>query len=153
LISQIRDVFQKAYEPKLKGVQWYVEGFLYPEETILRVGFGKPNQLKHHHYILSWNSTSESQMTAQLYQAIDHLDHIMSEHISGDQSDLPREWKLLTKKIEGGDCYFQYSTENLTLEKLANELLGILDSDGLTHGDWPSEPADDGASKSPKLTD
>jgi hypothetical protein len=135
LIAEITEVFQKAFASKLKGAQWYIEGFIYPGETILRVGFGKPNQLKHHHYMLSWNTSSETQLTTQIHQAVDYLDQIISEHISGDQTDFPREWKLVKTSIEGGESYFRYSTENLALEKLANELLGISDSNGLTHGD------------------
>jgi len=136
LKAQITAVFESAFKSKLKEVKWYVEGFIYPSETILRVGFGKKNQLKHHHYLLSWDTNQDSQLTAQVYQAIDYLDQIISEHITGVQTDLPRHWKPVKTQIKTNGCYFKYSTENLELEEMANQLLGEPKDQGLTQGNW-----------------
>lgn len=136
LIAQIHAVFQKAFAKKLKGFEWFVEGQIYPGETLLRVGFGQKQSLRHRHYILSWDTTPESQLIEQVHQAVDFLDTLISEHIAGELKDLPRDWKPIKTPIEAANCYFQYSTENLNLERLADQLLGQESESKLTQGDW-----------------
>jgi len=142
LVAQIIQAFEQAFKAKLKGVHWYTQGFIYPEETILRIGFGKPNQLKHHHYMLSWDSRSDSPLTEQIHSAIDFIDQIISDHISGEQRDFPRAWKEVKTQIKSGASYFQYSTENLDLEGKADKLLGKSE-EGLAQGDWSMKSQDE----------
>jgi hypothetical protein len=57
LKKNLQEAFSESFHNELKKkTQWFIDGYLYPEEILIRVGFGQKDALKHHHYLLSWNT-------------------------------------------------------------------------------------------------
>lgn len=135
LTAEITSVFQQAY-PQIKDTKWYIEGYIYPEEFILRVGYGRNKSLKQSHFFLSWDRSDNQNLVDEIHLAVDLVDQIIGDYLKNEERpDLPTSWKALSDKSFEKPLYFIFSTENKDLEDQANSLLGQ-SQDTLTGGDW-----------------
>ena len=146
-VSQITQVFQDVFGKHLNKAKLVVEGRIYSEEVLLRVGFLEKGRLKQNNFEVSMNYNFEKQDAVErIHDSIDAAAALMTEFFEAseeDELDLPRIWKEIDfgkKKI-----YVQYSTVNTDLEAQGDALLGM-DEESLVKGDDEddSENDDDG---------
>ncbi|MCS6838948.1 MAG: hypothetical protein NZ480_08885 [Bdellovibrionaceae bacterium] len=162
LLWEIQQTFQSAFKSQLPEEEWFVEGFLYPEEMILSVGFGHPKRLKHHHFMLSWdleeNSTkdvdkdnpqeAQSNTTVigkrhlqQIFEGVDLINILFTEYLqhADEDPEPPLYWTPLPIPNQLPQCFYQFSSKNNLLEAQANQILGISSHSSFLEGDWDSD--------------
>ena len=131
--TQIQIVFEKNFQKELGGARLIVEGRLYPQEILLRVGYAEPGRLVQNNFEVSMDYVPEDENAAlkTIHLCVDVAASLLTEHFESDgELEIPTIWTEFP--FEDYKVWLQFSTENTTLEKQANELLGELD-DSLVH--------------------
>ncbi len=131
--SQIQSVFEQNFQKELKNSKVIVEGRLYPQEIVLRVGYLEAGRLTQHNFEVSVDYQSESENAAleKIHLCVDVAASLLTEHFeAGGDLEIPGQWTEFP--FEDQKVWLQSSTENSDLEKQANELLGDWD-DSLVH--------------------
>lgn len=129
LTEQIQSIFQENFEKKLEEGKFIVEGRIYPEEVLFRVGFSPSGRLFQANFEASAQYSEVEHTQDAIDLCLDATASMMEEYYaSNERIDLPRNWGeyLFDKK----KIYLQFSTINTTLESEADRLLGI-DNSGL----------------------
>ena len=132
LIQQIRDIFKTAFKANLKNEKIMVEGRIYPEELLLRVGWVTPDSIRQANFETSIAFNPKKQNALQeIHFAIDVVASMIEEYFTSEDLDaFPRHWEKF--QAQGKEAFIQVSTINSELEAQADALLGELD-DGLIH--------------------
>ena len=143
--QQIREAFLETFPGELKGVKLVVEGRIYPQEILLRIGMVEQGRIFQANFetSIAYNATKEDTLE-RIYNCIDATGDIMNEYFQHDEEadeelDLPRTWKGL--QIDNEELFFKFSTENTELEAEANAILGNAEK-ALVHGDDESTSDD-----------
>ncbi len=141
--DQIEVVFRENFTDYMKDATVIVEGRIYPEEVLLRVGFRRPGELRQSNFETSMQySAKEKDALERIHNCVDAAATMMLEFLEAEaeekEMDLPYIWKELP--VEGKKIFIQYTSENSSLEAEANKLLGI-DIDGLVAEEEESEDA------------
>lgn len=150
---QIETVFKENFAAQLKGSQLKVEGRIYPEEILLRVGFHRQGELRQANFEVSMeHSPTEQDALERIHNCVDAAASMMMDFFENEDSDdFPRSWKEFP--FQNKKLYLQFTTENSDLEKEADRLLG-LDEEQLVHeedeADEPSGPQMFGGGKKKK---
>lgn len=133
--QQIQSVFMENFGPQLKDSKLIIEGRIYPEEILLRVGMLEKGRLAQQNFEVSVdykNSESET-VLERIHALVDVAGSMMLEYFEKDgEVEFPYTWKEFPFK--GQPVFLQYSTENTDLEAQANAILG-LNEDSLLLGD------------------
>ena len=149
--EQIQTVFSENFADYFDEEELLVEGRIYTEEILLRVGLRIKGQLTQPNFEVSMNySQSKQDAVARIHNCIDAAASMMLEYFETDgEADLPYVWKEFP--FQGVKLYLQYSTENSVLEEEANRLLGVEegtllleeteDEDALSHAEATEELA------------
>ncbi|GIL21250.1 MAG: hypothetical protein BroJett041_23640 [Candidatus Jettenia caeni] len=139
-LAQIQDVFSQAFAAHLGDSKLIIEGRLYPEEILLRVGYLESGRLKQNNFEVSMPySPMEQSAVPKIHACIDAAASMMNEFFTSEEEvDFPRTWKAY--EFEQNQIWLQYSTENTDLEAQANALLGE-DSNDLVNEDLDDEDA------------
>jgi hypothetical protein len=122
-IKMVRDVIQKNFKKNLKDKEVLVEGFIYNEEVLLRIGFRGKKALTQFNFEASViYSMKTKNIMDQIYLALDGLGAMIDQYFkaSGDL-ELPKVWTEF--KLDGKSVYLQTSAENSDLEAQADKLL------------------------------
>jgi hypothetical protein len=152
---KIRTVFDNQFKTQAISGEFLVEGRIYPEEAVLRVGYLEKGRLKQINFEASMDlvknketskdsaasEETEGQTLDRLYTCIDALGSLMEEYFQvGDESemDIPLRWRPY--EFEGATVYLQHSTVNTRLEEEADRILGLLEKQ-LIHEDSSTEDA------------
>ncbi len=160
LLGNLQNVLKEEFKPEAQFGEFLVEGRIYPEELILRVGYLEKGRLKQINFEASVDlpkaeernpqnlsddseksEPKESPVLQRLYSCVDVLGSLMQEYFEiGDENeiDVPQSWSPI--EFDGTTVYLQRSTYNTKLEEEADRLLGLLDK-RLVHEDAPSEDA------------
>lgn len=161
LIVNLENVFKEEFKPEAQYGEFLIEGRIYPEELILRVGYLEKGRLKQVNFEASIDlpkpdskttqnlseesndseEKKESAVMQRLYSCVDALGGLMEEYFQiGDDTemDIPERWTPF--EFEGETLYLQRSSYNTKLEEEADRLLGLLDN-RLVHEETPSEDA------------
>lgn len=156
LCEQIRDVFSENFAQLAKRGSLVVEGRIFPEELLLRVGHLEKNRLQQSNFEVSMDFDSNKQNAMeQIHLAIDCAASMVQEYCETDfdLDPFPREWSSvkLDKKVV---VFVQVSTTNTSLEAEANKLLGVAADEQLVHEedeiDFPDDEDDgDGEGNDP----
>lgn len=138
--SQIEEVFKQEFAEKMgNDTKLVIDGRIYPEEILLRVGIQKKGQLRQDNFEVSTGYSVEvGDAVDRIGACIDATASMMADHFDLKDVEFPRTWTEY--EFEGKPIYLQYSTENTDLEKAANELLGE-DAKALVYEDEDSEDA------------
>ncbi len=133
--TQIQDVFEKNFQKELGKARLIVEGRLYPQEILLRVGYAEPGRLVQNNFEISMDYVPEDENAAlnTIHLCVDVAASLLTEHFDAEeesQLEIPAIWTKFP--FEETEVWIQYTTENSTLEKQANEILGEWD-DSLVH--------------------
>lgn len=149
--DQIQAVFTENFVQHLEGGDLIIEGRIYPEEVMLRVGYLEKGRLAQANFEVSINYSQEKQdAVKRIHNCVDAAASMMMEYFENDgEVDFPYTWKEYP--FQGNKIYLQFSTENSSLEEQANKLLGV-DESSLYHEDEESEDALARAEQSEELS-
>jgi hypothetical protein len=149
--KQIQIVFEQNFQKELGKAQVIVEGRLYSEEILLRVGYLEEGRLKQNNFEVSLNYDPQSENSAlsTIHTGVDVLASLMTEHFEeeGGELEIPQIWTEFP--FEDLTVWLRFTTENSNLEKKANELLGewddsmVKDSNDEELNDLDEDPDDD----------
>ena len=127
-VNQVRDLVQKAYAAQMENGEVIVEGRIYPEEMLLRIGFLEHGRLRQANFEASieYNPESGRAMDA-LSICVDALGTMMDVYFANQSEEsesvqFPIHWKAFN--ITSGNVFLRFSTVNTKLEAMADELLG-----------------------------
>ena len=145
-IQQIHEVFTENFATHLKNSKLIVEGRIYPEEVILRVGSLENGRLRQINFEASLDTDPKAlNAPDQILVAIDALASMMAEYYETGNSEMengemkdqeddtkelestkhfPQIWQKI--EIKKKTLWVQFSTENSELEAQANKLLNNL---------------------------
>lgn len=128
-LKQIETVFIEGFAAQLTGHKLMIEGRIYSEEILLRVGILEKGRLAQRNFEVSINySPKTKDAVERIHNAIDAAASMMNEHFEDPENDdFPRTWKEYD--FDNQKVYLQYSTVNSELEAQADALLGEADSD------------------------
>lgn len=126
-LKQIEDVFSQNFKPRLGKAQLIVNGRIYPEEILLRVGLRQPGELKQSNFEVSISySPKKKDALERIHNAVDAAASMLDEHFENitneTESSFPMVWQEYD--FDGRHVYLQYTTVNTELEAKADELLG-----------------------------
>lgn len=124
-LTQIEDVFTSTFKKQLKDSQLIVEGRIYTEEILLRVGIREKGRLAQSNFEVSMNySQQKKDAIERIHDCIDAAASMMNDYFSSneEEADFPRSWQEF--EFNKQPLYLQFSTENTDLESQADALLG-----------------------------
>ena len=140
-LSKVRLVFDNQFKAETALGEFIVDGRIYPEEVLVRVGYLEHGRLKQINFEASMDLAKAKAATGDqggdqggeqsstmelLYVCIDSLGSLMEEYFQiedGDELDVPNYWRAY--EFEGDTVYLQHSTLNTKLESEADRLLGL----------------------------
>lgn len=130
--EQIQAVFKENFAQYLDEGDLIIEGRIYQEEILLRVGYLEKGRLAQANFEVSMNYSQDQQdAVKRIHNCVDAAASMMMEYLENDgEVDFPYTWKEFP--FQGGKIYLQFTTENTSLEEQANKLLG-LDEESLVH--------------------
>lgn len=152
--DQIQGVFEENFKKHLTDKKLVIEGRIYPEEVVLRVGIQNKGELRQRNFEVSMDySAKDKNALESIHTAVDVAASMLMDYFENDETvDFPLVWKeypFNKKKV-----YLQTTSENSELEAAANKLLGVED-DSLVHEvegeDEPETPADPNDDGSPRM--
>lgn len=141
--TQIQNVFEQNFQKELGKARFIVEGRFYQNEILLRVGYAEPGRLVQNNFEISMDYDAQAENGALniLHLCVDVAASLLTEHFESDgELEIPTIWTEFP--FEDHKVWLQYTTENSTLEKQANEILGEWD-DALIHEEEDEETFDD----------
>lgn len=141
-LEQVQDLVSESFaEHLIEGACLHLEGRIYQEELLFRLGIKIAGQLKQNNFEVSaqYNPTAQN-VKKIMYHCIEAAASMMSEYFEwydqpstateeaiSEEIDFPREWTEFN--FEGIPLFLQYTTVNTDLEKEANRLLGLSGSE------------------------
>lgn len=139
--SQVELVFKEGFAGHLANCKLLVEGRIYSEEILLRVGILEKGRLSQMNFEVSIGYSNEKKDAVErIHNAIDAAASMMNEYFEDPEgADFPLTWKEYD--FDQQKIWLQYSTVNSDLEAQANALLGELASPLVVETDLASEDA------------
>lgn len=136
--DQIQTVFKENFAQYLDEGDLIVEGRIYSDEILLRVGYLEKGRLVQANFEVSMDySQKEQDAVKRIHNCIDAAASMMLEYLETDgEVDFPYTWKEFP--FQGKKIFLQYSTENTSLEEQANKLLG-LEGESMLHDENDSD--------------
>ena len=130
LMQQMKSVFSEGFRGQLGNASVEIEGWIYPSELMLSLGFTRPNQLKQPNFEVSMTYDPKRDNVLKLvHVAFDAIGALFDQYFaSPDDMDFPLHWEEI--EFEGRRLHIQYTGKNTKLEAEADRLLGV-DQDGL----------------------
>ncbi len=130
--DKVRKVFTDNFKTEAAAGRFVVEGRIYPEEIIVRIGYLENGRLKQVNFEASSAYSKEAGNSFdKLYLCVDAIASMMEEAFEAEaeeDSDFPLQWRQYD--FEGQPVFLQHSTVNSELEEEANRILGLA-ADGL----------------------
>lgn len=132
--DKVRKVFADNFKTEAAAGRFIVEGRIYPEEIIVRIGYLENGRLKQVNFeASSAYSKEKGNSFDKLYLCVDAIASMMEEAFeseTGEDLDFPLHWREFD--FEGQQVFLQHSTVNSELEAEANRILGEA-NEGLLH--------------------
>jgi hypothetical protein len=125
--KMVTEVIAKNFKKYAKDKKVIVEGWIYNEEIIVRIGFQATTGVAQRNFEASVDySPKKKDVMDQVNAAIDALGSMIDQWIKSDEDlELPTTWHKFD--MDGKAIYLQTSTENSSLESEADKLLAELD--------------------------
>ena len=136
--NQIQTVFNENFAQYIDEGELLIEGRIYQEEIMLRVGYLEKGRLVQANFEVSINYSQEDHdAVKRIHNCVDAAASMMMEYLENEgEVDFPYTWKEFP--FQGKKLFLQFNTENSSLEDQANKLLGITD-DSLFHDEEDSD--------------
>lgn len=149
-LSQIEQAFRENFAKQLDKSKLIVEGRIYPEEVLLRVGVLEQGRLKQANIEASMDYSREKANAAEkIHHCIDAAASMLAEYFAADgDPDFPRNWTEYD--FEKQKVYLQFTTVNSDLEAQADALLGESAEESLLHLE-EEDAEDDGEESGPTM--
>ncbi len=137
-LSQIRAALKENFALQIGKGQVEVDGRIYPEEIVIRVGYRTPGTLKQRSWDVSVGYKKDKDQVLKILNfAVDAGASLFDQLFSAESDeDFPRLWQEID--FEGRKIHIQYTTVNSELESEADRLLGLAKND-LAQGEWDEE--------------
>lgn len=140
---KVLHAIEKEFPDETQKGEFFVEGRIYAEEIVLRLGYLESGRLRQINLEASVDYDAKTQdFFEQIYVAVDYLGAWMKEVLelqsTDEDLDLPLQWKAVD--YQNQTLYIQFNTINSKLEFEADQLLGV-DSNALFHEAEESEDA------------
>lgn len=121
--SLTRDVFDNHFKDKIEEAELIVEGRIYREELIVRLGFLRKNTIRQINFEASVDFNAEKDNAFELLNFLmDPLASMLEDFLSTKDVDFPPLWQSF--KYKNKEIFLQYSAINSKLESEADRLLG-----------------------------
>lgn len=145
LSDQIKSIFTEAFSAQLADARLIVDGRIYPEELLLRVGHIKGKSIRQINFEVSLGFDPKKQNALkEIHFAIDCAASMMDEYFRAESlSEFPLHWQKFD--AQNKDAYIQVSTVNTDLEAQADALLGELDDSLVRNSDFEDDEDSDGS--------
>ncbi|WP_148278798.1 hypothetical protein [Bdellovibrio bacteriovorus] len=129
--DQIQAVFKENFAQYLDNAQLIIEGRIYQEEIVLRVGYLEEGRLAQANFEVSMSYSQEQQdAVSRIHNCVDAAASMMMEFLENEgEVDFPYTWKEVP--FQGKKVYLKFSTENSDLEAEANKILGLSEEEML----------------------
>ncbi|MFV3409468.1 hypothetical protein ACNH6C_12720 [Bdellovibrio bacteriovorus] len=129
--DQIQAVFNENFAQYLDNAELIIEGRIYQEEIVLRVGYLEEGRLAQANFEVSMSYSQEQQdAVSRIHNCVDAAASMMLEFLENEgEVDFPYNWKEVP--FQGKKVYLKFSTENSNLEAEANKLLGLSEDEML----------------------
>jgi hypothetical protein len=159
-VAQIQSVFSESFAKYLREAKLVVEGRIYPEEILLRVGVLEKDRLSQANFEVSMNySPKTKDAVERIHDCIDAAASMMNDYFeSNGEAEFPRTWQEFDFNKKA--IFLQFTTVNSDLESQANALLGqsfedmVLEEketeDAIDHATEKAEPTMFGGKKTTK---
>ncbi|MBC7420702.1 MAG: hypothetical protein H7328_08235 [Bdellovibrio sp.] len=123
--TQIKTVFEGNFKTQLDGKKLLVQGRIYQNEILLRVGINRPGELRYQNFEVSLDHSKIKQdAISQIHIAVDAIASLMVEYFENEEGhEMPFVWQEYP--FEKQKLWLQYSSVNPDLEEEANRLLGL----------------------------
>lgn len=126
-LAQIEEVFSQGFKSQLAGSKLVIEGRIYSEEVLLRVGVLQKGRLKQANFEVSMNYSAKKQDAVdRIHNCIDAAASMMNDYFEAEKNDeevdFPLTWQEF--EFEKNPLFLQFTTVNSDLEAEANALLG-----------------------------
>ena len=128
--QQIQNVFNENFSQFLDEAEILIDGRIYPEEILLRVGYHEKDRLAQANFEVSMGYSQQDQDAVQrIHNCVDAAASMMMEYLESEDEevDFPYVWKEIP--FQGKKIFVQFTTENSSLEAQADALLGLNETD------------------------
>lgn len=126
-IKQVSNALRESFADESKSGKFIVEGRIYKDELLLRMGFLEKGRIRQTNFEMSMDFKAGKDDTLKLLNLAVDVGATMLEELfsSTEDQDFPRTWQPF--EVEGRTVYVQFSSENSELDAAANEILGAAD--------------------------
>lgn len=147
--DKVIQVFSENFSQQASQGEFVVDGRIYPQEILVRIGYVPKGRLRQMNFeasmefSMSPGTQANEEQTAfkAIYACVDALGSVIEEYFaSGEEEiDLPLHWQAYD--FEGGIVWLQHSTVNSKLEAEADKWLEAANDKALVYDDGVSEDA------------
>ena len=125
--SQIETVFKDNFQEASKNGKIIIEGRIYPEEVIMRVGYLQNGRLQQANFEASVQyDHAKKDALEKIHTCIDATASMMLEYFENANTeegiDFPKIWTEYNMNEQ--EVYLQFTTVNTQLESMADQILG-----------------------------
>jgi len=132
--KQVVEALRESFKDEVRSGKFIVEGRIYPDELLIRMGFLENGRLKQQNFEISLDYTPGKDDTVKLLNLAMDVGATMLEELfsSVDDQDFPKVWQPF--EVDGRVLYLQFSGTNTDLERQADQLLGDAEGKKLLQG-------------------
>jgi hypothetical protein len=140
LNEQIHSVLEEGFRKKLAPGKFIVEGRIYTQEILFRIGFLPEGRLFQANFEASINYNDLENIQDAIDLCLDATASMMEQYYcSNERIDLPRNWSEYS--FDSKKLCLQFSSVNSKLESEADKILGLV-NDTLVHDEDASDDDD-----------
>lgn len=148
--DKILQVFSENFGGRAAGGEFLVDGRIYPQEILVRIGYLAKGRLRQVNFEASMeysmekgDEKNEAQPAQKaIYACVDMLGSVFEEYLASetqDEIEFPLHWQAYD--FEDSIVWLQHSTVNTRLEAEADKWLESADDKALVYDDGLSEDA------------
>lgn len=142
--EKVHQVLGENFREATQRGEFLVEGRIYPQEIVMRVGYIEHGRLHQDNLEASMDysmKTEDQTAFKTIYACLDAIGSIFEEKFANPHEDFefPLNWEAY--EFDDQIVWMQYSTVNTRLEEEADRLLNSLDDKVLVQEDAPTEDA------------
>lgn len=127
LLDMMMKLLAESFPGDLQKYNLIVEGRMYPEEVILRIGYNKPGDLRQENFEGSIDfKPGKEKVVDQVQTLFEATTSVLHSYFKAPDLELPQQWTKYD--WEPKEVFLQHSRVNSGLESQADALLGIDES-------------------------